>query len=179
MLKKYSWLIMIIIFAAIYLGKYLYFKPKYTNGKVAPAIEAKLISGHDFKLKDLKGQYVLIDFWGSWCPPCRAQSPNLRNLYSKFNKATFDDGAGFTIVNIGVEKDSSRWEKAIALDQLNWPYHIMDETSSLRFFNGKLSELYGIVEVPTSYLIDPQGNIIGTNMQADHIDRLLEQHLSK
>ena len=179
MLKKYSWLIIIIIFAAVYLGKYLYSQPKYTNGKTAPAIEGKLINGLDFELKDLKGQYVLIDFWGSWCGPCRAQSPHMRDLYSKFNKANFDNGEGFTIVNIGVEKDTSRWLRAIAQDQLNWPYHIMDQTSSLRFFNGKISKQYGIVAVPSSYLVDPIGNIIGTNMAPEHIDRLLEQHLSK
>lgn len=179
MLKKYSWLIIVLVFGAIYLGKYLYFLPKYTNGKVAPSFKAKLINGQDFDLNDLKGQYVLLDFWGSWCGPCRAQNPHLRALHTKFNQATFDNGKGMSIVNVGVEKDSSRWIKAIAQDQLNWPYHIMDETSSLRFFNGEVSDLYGIAEVPTTYLIDPEGNIIGTNMAADHIDRLLEQHLSK
>lgn len=179
MLKKYSWAIIMVIIALVYLGKYFYFKPKYTNGNAAATFNAKLISGQDFKLEDLRGQYVLLDFWGSWCGPCRRESPNLRALYAKFKHANFDNGKGLTVVNIGIEKDSSRWQRAIIQDELNWPHHIMDHTTSLKFFNGKISNLYGIKEVPTSYLIDPLGNIIGTNMAADLVDRLLEQHLSE
>ncbi len=179
MLKKYNWLIIIVIIALIYLGKHLYFQPKYTNGKPAPTFNAQLITGQNFSLESLKGQYVLLDFWGSWCGPCRRTNPHLVTLHNKFNKARFDNGKGLTIVNVAIEKDSSRWRRAIVQDELNWPYHIMDKTTSFKFFNGEISNLYGIKEVPTSYLIDPQGDIIGINMATDHIDRLLEQHLSK
>lgn len=178
MLKKYSWLITLFLIAAVFIGRYLYFLPKYNNGTPAPVFSGQLLDGQDFSLDQLKGNYVLLDFWGSWCGPCRAQNPHIKALHQKFGQAKFSDAQGFHIVNIGVEKSSKRWKAAIAQDQLNWPYHIIDETSSLSFFNGEISKLYGIAELPTSYLIDPKGSIIGVNMAVDHIDRLLTQRMS-
>lgn len=179
MLKKYGWLIAVLLIAGFYIGRYLYFMPKFTNGRSAPNFTAQLMDGSSFELTDLQGQYVLLDFWGSWCGPCRAQNPSIVALYQQYNNQTFTDAEGFSVLNIGVEKDSSRWARAISQDQLNWRYHIMDQSSSLKFFNGEISSLYGIAEVPTSYLIDPQGQIIGVNMEAEQVARLLDQRLSK
>lgn len=179
MLKKYGWLIAVLLVAGFYIGRYLYFMPKFTNGRSAPNFTAKLIDGSEFELSDLEGQYVLLDFWGSWCGPCRAQNPSIVALHQQYQNQKFTDAEGFRVVNIGVEKDSSRWARAISQDRLSWRYHIMDQSSSLKFFNGDISSLYGITEVPTSYLIDPQGQIIGVNMEAEQVARLLEQRLSK
>lgn len=179
MLKKYGWVLVPITIAALAIGRYLYIQPKFTNGKMAPVFSGKLLDGRDFKLSDLQGQYVLLDFWGSWCGPCRRQNPQIVALHRVFHDKEFSDGSGFTVLNIGVEKDSSRWQRAIQKDQLNWPYHIMDQSASLKFFNGQIADLYGIVEVPTSYLIDPKGQIIGVNMEGGQIERLLQQRLSK
>ncbi|MEL6660261.1 MAG: TlpA disulfide reductase family protein [Bacteroidota bacterium] len=179
MLKKYGWLIAVLLVAGFYIGRYLYFMPKFTNGRPAPNFSGQLIDGSDFALENLRGQYVLLDFWGSWCGPCRAENPSIVALHSKYKGEQFDNAEGFVVVNVGVERDSSRWSRAIVQDQLNWPYHLMDESSSLKFFNGTVSSLYGIKEVPTSYLIDPQGQIIGVNMEVGQVARLLDQQLSK
>lgn len=176
-LRKYSWLILLLGAAAYFIGRYFYMMPKYTNGTPAPAISAQLIDGSSFELTQLKGQYVLLDFWGSWCGPCRQQSPALRRLHQSFRQASFTDGEGLAIVSIGIEKDSSRWQRAIQADQLNWPYHIMDASDNLRFFNSPIAQAYGIKEVPTSYLLNPQGDIIGVNMEPDQVERLLQQRL--
>lgn len=179
MLKKYGWLIALLLVAGFYIGRYLYFMPKFTNGRTAPTFTAELRDGSAFDLQDLRGQYVLLDFWGSWCGPCRRENPNIVALYQQYKNRAFNNAKGFVVLNIGVEKDSSRWARAIAQDKLDWPLHIMDESSSLKFFNGTISSLYGIAEVPTSYLIDPQGQIIGVNMEAEQVARLLDQQLSK
>lgn len=179
MLKKYGWLIALLLVAAFYIGRYLYFMPKFTNGREAPNFTAQLRDGTAFELSDLQGQYVLLDFWGSWCGPCRVQNPSIVALHQQYGNQQFEDGNGLVVVNVGVERDSSRWANAIAKDQLNWRYHIMDQSSSLKFFNGPVADLYGIAEVPTSYLIDPQGQIIGVNMHAEQVARLLDQRLSK
>lgn len=179
MLKKYGWLIALLLVAAFYIGRYFYFQPKYTNGKPAPTFQAQLQDGTPFTLSDLRGKYVLLDFWGSWCGPCRRANPGIVALYNQYNNKKFTDGDGFVVLNIGVEKDSARWAKAITQDQLNWPYHIMDQSTSLKFFNGDISTQYGIAEVPTTYLLNPQGQIIGVNMAAEQMARLLDQRLSK
>jgi thiol-disulfide isomerase/thioredoxin len=179
MFKRYRWWLVVLVLAGVLIGRYLYFLPKYTNGRVAPAFEAVLRDGSPFALQDLRGSYVLLDFWGSWCGPCRVQNPAWVAMYQEFSSQTFADGRGFHIVNVGVERDSARWLQAIAQDRLGWPHHIMDATSSLRFFNGGIAELYGIKQVPTSYLIDPQGQIIGVGMSPEMVQRLLRQRLSK
>ena len=178
MLKKYGWLIAVFLVAAYPIGRYFYFMPKFTNGRPAPSFTGQLIDGSDFALENLRGQYVLLDFWGSWCGPCRAQNPSIVALHQQYKDQAFSDAEGFVVVNVGVEKDSSRWARAIVADQLNWPYHLMDQSSNLKFFNGAIAGLYGIKEVPTSYLIDPQGQIIGVNMEAGQLERLLTQRLS-
>ncbi|MEZ4987730.1 MAG: TlpA disulfide reductase family protein [Saprospiraceae bacterium] len=178
-MKKYAWLTLPLVLAAVLLGRYLYFMPKYTNGKPAPEFEATLLDGSAFRLSDLKGQYILLDFWGSWCGPCRKQNPAIVDLYRNFHQEAFQDGEGFVVVNVGVETDSTRWQNAIVQDNLHWPYHVMDLSGSLRFFNGAISSLYGVRSVPTSYLINPKGEIIGVNMEPGQMDRLLRQKLSK
>lgn len=179
MLKKYGGLIAILLVAGIFIGRYLYFMPKFTNGRSAPNFTAQLKDGSPFELSDLRGNYVFLDFWGSWCGPCLVQNPSIVALYQQYHGKPFKEAQDFVVVNVGIERDSARWANAIARQKLDWPHHIMDQSTSLKFFNGPISDLYGIAEVPTSYLIDPQGQIIGVNMEAEQVARLLDQQLSK
>jgi thiol-disulfide isomerase/thioredoxin len=177
MLKKYSWLIFTIIVGGFIIGQYIYKQPKFVNGEKALEFNATLKDQRSFKLSDLKGKYILIDFWGSWCGPCRAQSKDLGALYDKFGKARFENADGFEIVSIGVETNEDRWQRAIIKDGLNWPYHILDKATSLRFFDSPIANLYGVKELPTTYLVNKEGMIMGVNLSFEQIDKLLTNRL--
>jgi len=101
-MKNISNVLLILVILG-YLGyKYVYQAPKYSDGEVLPSFEAKLLNDEDFELKDLRGNYVLVDFWGSWCPPCRADNPNIVKLYDEFNGKSFTDAQGFEVVSVGL-----------------------------------------------------------------------------
>jgi len=164
-------LLIIIIFA--YAGYYFYKKPKYANGEKAPQFSATLIDGSSFELKDLEGSYVLIDFWGSWCGPCRKENPDLVSLYNEFKDASFKDAQGFKMVSIAVETNERRWKAAIDKDQLNWKYHI----AQLERFKSPIVSQYGVKEIPTKYLLNQKGEIIGVNLSAYEIAEMLRRRM--
>lgn len=168
-------LILIVLFL---LGQYIYKLPRFDDGEKAPAFEATLLDGASMSLEELKGNYVLIDFWGSWCGPCRAENPQLVSLYSKYKGRSFENAEAFEIVSIGIEQRKERWLRAIKKDQLDWKYHILDQATNLRFFDSPIAGVYGITEVPSKYLIDPRGNIIGVNPSVEEVDQLLSGHLA-
>ena len=177
MLKKNKWFIFVIIVGGFIVGQYIYKLPKFVNGETALEFSANLKDEDSFKLSELKGKFILIDFWGSWCGPCRAQSKHLVALNDKFGNARFEKADGFEIISIGVETNEKRWQRAIAKDGLNWKYHILDKATSLRFFDSPIANLYGVKELPTTYLINEDGIIMGVNLSFEQIDKLLTNRL--
>jgi thiol-disulfide isomerase/thioredoxin len=163
--------ILLVLLIAGYAGYYFYKLPKYNNGQKAPQFEASLINGEVFNLSDLEGKYVLIDFWGSWCGPCRRENPDLVELYNKYNNSTFADASGFEVISIGVENREASWKKAIKKDGLEWPYHI----AQMDRFESPIVSQYGVKEIPTKYLLNEKGEIIGVNLDIAEIDRMLER----
>jgi len=152
-------------------------QPIYQNGEIAPPFKTTLIDDRPFSLSDLKGNYVLLDFWGTWCGPCRVEFPKLRALHNKYHDNKIVDADNFHIVSIALERegDLERTKRTIDKLGLNWDYHIFDPISSFKIFNAKIAtELYGVREVPTKYLIDPDGMIIGVNMPFDEIENVLQ-----
>ena len=179
-MKKFSFNtllnIMLVGVAVLFIGRYIYFKPKFINGETVPNFEATLINGEAMQLSDLRGKYVLVDFWGSWCGPCRAQNPHLVQLYDKYHQAKFKAADGFEIVSIGVERDEQRWKNAIERDNLKWKYHILDLTNSMKFFNSDLAKLFGVKEIPSMYLLNEKGAIVGVNMSPEELDQFLSKN---
>ena len=97
-------LVVALVLGGIIAGRYVYFLPRFIQGEKTPEIESVLMDGSPFRLSSLKGKYVLLDFWGSWCGPCRAQNAGLRELYSQFGDRAFTDASGFEIVSVAVGK---------------------------------------------------------------------------
>ena len=168
-----------LVLAGFFIGRYLYKQPRFVNGDSGPNFAATLADGRDFELKDLRDRYVLVDFWGSWCAPCLQAVPELKNLYQEYKDVPFEDATGFEIISVGVEEKEENWRRALTRLQLPWSYQILDLTTSLRFFDAPLAEQYGIKELPTTYLLDPDGQIIGVNLTGMEIRKLLDRRIKK
>jgi thiol-disulfide isomerase/thioredoxin len=174
MKKMIGYLIPLLIIAIFLVGKYFYFKPKYINGEVAPDFSGKLLSGEDFTFSSLKGQYVLLDFWGSWCGPCRKESPRMVELYQNFHGKEYNNAEGFEIVSVAIETNEKSWKAAIQKDGLDWKYHISENQR----FKSPTPAKYGVREIPTKYLINPKGQIVGVNLSIEQIAEFLSERLA-
>jgi thiol-disulfide isomerase/thioredoxin len=152
----------LFLLAAYFGGRAWYFTPNVGEAEVAKDFTAMRADGQSFRLSDLRGGYVLLDFWGSWCGPCRRESPALVQLQQQ----TKDQ---LTVVSIAIERDSTAWERARTRDARDWPFQVMEYTSSLKFLGGKVAELYGVNQVPTNFLIGPEGVVIGVNIPLEEV----------
>ncbi|MBU3660330.1 MAG: AhpC/TSA family protein [Flavobacteriales bacterium] len=136
------------------------------EGKLAPDFEEFLTDGKkQMKLSDLKGKVVLIDFWASWCGPCRKENPNVVKTYEKYK------ADGFTIMSVSLDTDREKWLAAIKQDNLTWPNHVSD----LKGWSSKVGRMYEVGSVPFTVLIDREGRIIKVNLRGE----ALEKELSK
>ncbi len=171
-MKKIIPLLLVIGF-----GTYIFLTrgPEHNSGNTAPDFEAQLIDGSAFSLSDLRGQYVLLDFWGSWCAPCRRDNPNLVALHHKFNGKQFKDASGFEVVTIALEKDDRRWQRAAEKDGFVWKNQIV-RTARL-VLTDALALKYNVSDVPSKFLISPKGDIISVNQAKQEIDAFLSTRL--
>lgn len=149
----------------------LYILKEYYNtlkiGAIAPDITLKTVDDKDISLSSLRGQVVLVDFWASWCSPCRLSNPAIVELYNKYNKS------GFTVFGISLDNKKEDWISAIEKDKLNW-YH----GSDLKKWNSEVVKLYNIDGIPQTFLLDREGRIVGVNLKGEELENKLKQLLS-
>jgi len=133
-------------------------------GKIAPDFEQPDTAGKMVKLSDFKGKYVLLDFWASWCAPCREENPNVVKAYQKYKDK------GFTVLSVSLDQPGKKaaWLNAIHNDQLTWT-----QVSDLKFWNNTVAKLYGIQSIPQNFLLDKDGRIIAINIKGDDLNRKL------
>ena len=145
--------ITLFVAAALVVFGFIYLKSKAANeGEEAPEIQAVLVDGSPFKLSDLRGEYVLLDFWGSWCGPCRAKSPHLIALHQKYKTK-------LSVVSVALEKDAKAAEVAAKRDGFTWKYRIVEESRFVMMSD--VAQKYGVTEIPKMFLISPDGVLLG------------------
>jgi thiol-disulfide isomerase/thioredoxin len=132
-------------------------------GTPAPNLVGPSPDGTTYQLSDLKGQVVLIDFWASWCGPCRKENPNVVAMYEKYKDK------GFTVFSVSLDASMDAWKGAIEKDKLSWPYHISD----LQRWNSEISRIYGVRSIPFTVLIDAEGNVIQKNIRGHQLNEAL------
>jgi peroxiredoxin len=145
-----------------------YIREQINNGKVG-AVGSEAMdftqadtSGKPVSLSSFKGKYVLVDFWASWCKPCRMENPNVVAAYERFK------AKNFTVLGVSLDRSRDAWIQAIRDDKLFW-----SQVSDLKFWNNSVAMQYRIQSIPQNFLIDPNGKIIGKNLRGVELDSRL------
>lgn len=136
-------------------------------GQKAPDIALPNVTGVVKKLSEHVGKVVLVDFWASWCTPCRKNNPNLVRLYSKYKDK------GFDIFGISIDEDKASWKKAITTDKMSWT-HVIENGG----WDGPVASAWKIQQIPSSYLLDQSGKIVAVDISGRELEKKIVELLN-
>ncbi|MBK7909777.1 MAG: thioredoxin-like domain-containing protein [Candidatus Pollutiaquabacter aromativorans] len=141
---------------------------KLPPGSLAPEIKLPGIDGQPLALSSLRGKVVLVDFWASWCQPCRMENPNLVRIYKKYR------GDKFEILGVSLDRDAAAWKAAVVKDSLSWP-----QISELKMWESGFVKDYNIDAIPFSVLLDANGKIIAKGLRGEDLELKIREQLGK
>ena len=162
------------IFTLLLCCSFTYIYPQNVGlriGDIAPELSYENVEEKKLKLSALKGKIVLIDFWASWCGPCRRENPNIVSAYKKFKDSEFENGDGFEIYSVSLDKNHKSWVDAIVKDELFWEYHVSD----LGGWASEGAKIYGVRSIPSNVLINSEGIIIARDLKGPALHRFLSE----
>jgi peroxiredoxin len=139
-------------------------KKKLAVGAIAPDLKFPNPTGELIAVSDYRGKYVLLDFWASWCKPCRMENPNVVRMYEKYSSK------GFEIVGISLDQKEQAWVSAINQDKLTWP-----QMSDLKGWSAEPAQVYGVRAIPATFLLDPEGKIIAKDLRGHALEEKLQE----
>ncbi len=135
-------------------------------GTVLPEFKQNDVNGKSVSLSSFRGKYVLVDFWASWCGPCRAENPNVVKTYNAFKNKNF------TVLGVSLDQDKAKWLEAIKKDGLTWTH-----VSDLKYWNNAVAVQFGIQSIPANFLLDPNGVVIGKDLRGEDLSRILTEKM--
>lgn len=141
-------------------------------GEMAPEIAMEDPAGDTLRLSQLRGQVVLVDFWASWCRPCRMENPRVRQAYRTYKDRAFKGADGFAVFSVSLDRAGAleAWKKAIAADSLEWKWHV----GAVKTGDNPAAQRYQVAFIPTNALIDGTGKVVATDVHGDALTQALD-----
>ncbi len=158
-----------LFFALLTLGSFAVPTAAPEVGQSAPDIALTSPDGKVIKLSSLRGQVVLVDFWASWCGPCRKENPYTVEIYEAYKDK------GFTVYSVSLDQNKAAWQKAIQKDGLPWANHVSD----LKGWRNKAAADYGVEAIPATFLVDRNGTIVAKDVHGGELDKAVRKALKK